>query len=85
MHDKAQVFKEFQRVLNPHGRMLIVDVEEDTGTAHFLNHFVDEYNSMGHNGEFINEQALEALAQAKVEILSVIRQVPLRKFVMLLH
>jgi hypothetical protein len=52
--DKARSLREFQRVLAPSGIAVIADVEEGTDTAGFLNGFVDRFNSMGHDGRFLN-------------------------------
>lgn len=52
--DKPRCLSEFQRVLVPGGIAVVADVEEGTGTAAFLNGFVDRFNSMGHDGRFLN-------------------------------
>jgi len=52
--EKSRSMREFQRVLVPSGVAVIADVEEGTDTAEFLNGFVDRFNSMGHDGQFLN-------------------------------
>ncbi|MEQ9402109.1 MAG: methyltransferase domain-containing protein [Cyclobacteriaceae bacterium] len=52
--DKVGFFKEMFRVLKPGGQFVIGDVVEESRIASFLNGFLDKWNSMGHNGSFIN-------------------------------
>ena len=54
VEDKSRCVREFQRILVPDGIAVVADVEEGTGTAEFLNDFVDRFNSMGHDGQFLN-------------------------------
>jgi len=57
--NRKQVFAEFRRVVKPLGKILIVDVEESSSAGNFLNIFVNKYNSMGHRGQFINNQLIK--------------------------
>jgi SAM-dependent methyltransferase len=62
--DKCAFFAEAARILQPSGCITIFDVEVDTGPAEFLNGFVDEHNSTGHSGEFLDSTtALDVAAQ----------------------
>lgn len=53
MPDKTAFYKEVQRVLKPGGTFAYADVADDSDTGHFLNTFVNQYNSMGHLGDFL--------------------------------
>lgn len=63
LHDREPVYSEWFRLLRPGGRVVIADVAEGTPVAGFLNGFVDRYNTLGHDGRFIDvadEAALHA-------------------------
>jgi SAM-dependent methyltransferase len=45
--------REWVRLLNPHGRLVLADVEVNTNPARFLNEAVDRYNPSGHQGRFL--------------------------------
>lgn len=49
------VFKEMRRILRPDGELSILEVASGSITDTFLNVFVNQYNSMGHQGCFIDE------------------------------
>jgi ubiquinone/menaquinone biosynthesis C-methylase UbiE len=72
---RHQVFKEFQRVLKPNGKILIADVEADTNTGNFLNTFVNKFNSMGHEGDFITPQLFPLFDELALDVISVNRPV----------
>ena len=55
VENRSAVFAEVHRILKPGGRFCVADVEEDSVWDGFLNTFVHEHNSMGHEGEFIND------------------------------
>lgn len=54
--EREDTFKEFYRILKQNGMLIIADVIEDTKQAKWLNGFVNEYNSNGHNGLFLTER-----------------------------
>lgn len=54
VQDKAGLINEFSRCLVSGGLLLIGDVIAETKEARFLNGFVDCWNSLGHDGDFIN-------------------------------
>lgn len=51
--EKHLVYREWHRLLKAGGRVVLADVEVDTGTARFLNIFVHEYTPGGHEGLFL--------------------------------
>lgn len=52
--DKAGFIKELHRCLVPGGTLLIADVMRGSKEASFLNGFVNQWNSLGHDGDFID-------------------------------
>jgi SAM-dependent methyltransferase len=55
LEDKSCFFREAWRILKPGGHLLIADAEQGTRVDRFLNEFVDQHNSMGHEGIFLGE------------------------------
>lgn len=53
VQDKSAFIKELQRCLVPGRRAVIGDVVTNTKEAHFLDGFVNQWNSLGHQGNFI--------------------------------
>lgn len=66
--DRPSVFAEVRRILRPGGRFCIADVDDGSRIDGFLNTFVDEHNSMGHTGTFIDERFLSDLREAGLAI-----------------
>ena len=53
--DRPAALREMRRVLRPGGRLSILEVPSGATTDRFLNGFVDQYNSMGHDGRFVDD------------------------------
>lgn len=53
--DRLKFMNEASRVLKPNGKLVIADVKEGTAIDHFLNTFVDQNNSLGHKGDFMDD------------------------------
>ena len=67
--NRAAVYAEWARLLRPGGQLAVADVTEDTGTAEFLNGFVDKHTPGGHEGMFIGSAEFSAgLAAAGLDV-----------------
>lgn len=54
--DNVPLFvEECLRVLRNNGKLVFADVKKDSKVDYFLNKFVNEYNSLGHDGNFFYE------------------------------
>lgn len=68
VEDRMSVFREMHRILKPGGRLCIADVEKGSEIDGFLNTFVNEYNSLGHKGWFIENGFRKELESADFEV-----------------
>lgn len=68
--DKRPLFRELLRITRPGGRFVLSDVAADTPVARFLDGFVGDHNSTGHEGIFLDGRTLEELAEAGWDVLS---------------
>jgi len=56
--DRDAVYREWKRLLVAQGRLVVADVQAETGTAEFLNGFVNTHTPGGHDGNFFQEHEL---------------------------
>jgi len=63
-----EIFEAFASIVRPGGRVVVADVERDTGPAMFLNGFVDAHNPQGHQGDFFHAGIAEQLRAAGLEV-----------------
>lgn len=54
--DKLALFTELHRIAKPDAQLIICDVAESSAVARFLDHFVADNNSTGHEGLYLNTQ-----------------------------
>lgn len=59
LNNVPQFVEECLRVLKNEGKFIFADVKKDSAVAIFLNEFVNEYNSLGHKGNFFYEGFFE--------------------------
>jgi SAM-dependent methyltransferase len=71
--EKVRTLSEFRRILTSGGVAVLADVEAGTGTASFLNEFVHRFNSMGHEGLFLDETFLANIDSCGLELIQVHR------------
>lgn len=68
--NKLSLFKDMARVLKPSGQLVIADARQGSKTALFLDQWVNQYNPMGHIGEYFNQLTLEQLETAGLEVIN---------------
>ena len=68
VEDKLSFYHEMSRLLKEEGIICIADVLRDSAVADFLNIFVDKYNSMGHQGDFICPKIREELTRLNFNV-----------------
>lgn len=67
--EKEQFFFEAHRILNPGGTLVIADVRAHSAVSEFLDGFVNEHNTMGHQGKYIHAKTTEEIEQTGFRIL----------------
>ncbi len=68
VEDRSAVFQEIYRILKPGGRLCVADVNKGSVIDDFLNTFVDQNNTMGHKGFFIDADFRSRLNEAQFDI-----------------
>lgn len=66
--DLGAIFTEFRRVLRADGSLVILEVDEGSSVDRFLNGFVNQHNSSGHCGEFIDDNFVKCLADCNFTV-----------------
>lgn len=62
--DKGPLFAELHRVVKPGGRFVLSDVAAASPVARFLDGYVGDHNSTGHEGVFLDDHTLVQLRQS---------------------
>ena len=70
VEDRFPVYSEIERILKPGGLAVVADANAGSATANFLNTFVHENNSMGHQGRFLQENDLDEMERSCLVIQS---------------
>lgn len=70
LSDKRPLFRDIFRVTRPGGIFVLSDVAAATPVASFLDGFVGDHNSTGHDGIFLDNHTLAELAEAGWEVVS---------------
>lgn len=58
---REEIYAEWQRILKPGGRLVIMDVGTGSDVAKFLDGFVATWNSQGHEGIYLDAQDADVL------------------------
>ncbi len=69
--DQPAFFREAKRVLRPGGTFCLADVRAGSTVDRFLNGFVDQHNSMGHRGCFLDDSIGDEISAAGFDAVEV--------------
>jgi len=67
---RPAVFGEIHRVLRSDGRLAIAEIAKGSAVAEFFDNFVNAHNSLGHQGEFVDDAFVADLVDAGFHIAS---------------
>lgn len=68
--DKFALFREALRVTRPGGQLVVSDVAEGSAVAQFLDDYVGQYNSTGHDGIFLNDGTIADIKAAGWQVMA---------------
>ncbi|OUR73854.1 hypothetical protein A9Q78_02185 [Methylophaga sp. 41_12_T18] len=68
--DKKAVYRELYRIMAKSSQLVVADVHQDSSVANFLDLFVGNHNSTGHQGLYLNSNSLPELSSAGFQIQS---------------
>ncbi|CCK77914.1 MAG: class I SAM-dependent methyltransferase [Oleispira antarctica] len=68
--NKQPLFDELYRCLNPGGLFVLADAEDTSATARFLDGWVSDHNTMGHNGWYLNQHTIQQLKNSGFECIN---------------
>ena len=74
IQNKPLLFNEIARVMVPQGQLILADVHKNSAVASFLDDFVGNNNSTGHDGIYIDEATLDVLASSGWQVVSANRK-----------
>jgi len=67
--NRKNFLSEAYRILKPGGILCIADIDKNEPVALFLNGFVNRYNSMGHDGDFLYSKSASEFAGKKFKVI----------------
>ena len=65
---RKEFYEEMYRILQNGGRLIIGDALAGSRIDDFLNGFLDQWNSMGHQGRFIKEEDVNEIREAGFDL-----------------
>ena len=68
LENRPAFYQDVRRILKPGGIFCLADVCKGSGVDGFLNTFVDQHNSMGHEGDFLDDTTQLELRQAGFDV-----------------
>lgn len=69
--NKTELFNEVFRILKPGGQFVLADAAKNSVTARFLDGWMANHNSMGHNGWYFDQNTEKQLIAANLESIQV--------------